>query len=81
MRTIALRFVENIAPECGTIEAHNQLIGQYGEVGYGKFGAPLSEKVIADILKNDSPRILLIHSGTVNRYWAYIEKLVKKFQT
>ncbi len=78
MRTIALRFGENIAPECGTIEAHNRLIGQYGEVWYGKFGTPLSEKVITDILKNESPRILLIHSGTANRYWAYINKISKE---
>lgn len=78
MRTIALRFGENIAPECGTIEAHNQLICEYGEVWYGKFGTPLSEKVIADILSNESPRILLIHSGTANRYWAYIKKINKE---
>lgn len=78
MRTIALRFGENIAPECGTIEAHNQLISEYGEVWYGKFGAPLSEKVIADILSNESPKILLIHSGTAKRYWAYINKISKE---
>ena len=78
MRTIALRFGENIAPECGTIKAHSQLIDEYGEVWYGKFGTPLSEKVIADILKNDSPKILLIHSGTANRYWAYIKKISKE---
>lgn len=32
MKTIALRFGENIAPECGTIEAHKQLISQYDKV-------------------------------------------------
>ncbi len=78
MRSIALRFGENIAPECGTIEAHNKLISEYGEVWYGKFGSPLSKKVIEDILKNDSPKILLIRSGTANRYWAYINKISKE---
>lgn len=78
VRTIALRFGENIAPECGTIEAHNQVINEYCEVWYGKFGTPLSEKVIADIIKNEPPKILLIHSGTVNRYWTYIKKISKE---
>ena len=77
VRTIALRFGENIAPECGTIEAHNQLISEYGEVWYGKFGTPLSEKVISDIISNEFPKILLIHSGTANRYWAYVKMIIK----
>lgn len=77
MRTVALRFGNNIAPKCGTIEAHNQLLNEHGEVWYGKFGTSLSEKVIMDILNNESPKILLIHSGTANRYWAYINDIQK----
>ena len=79
MKTIALRFGENIAPSCGTIEAHNTLIKQYGEVWYGKFGSPLSNKVIAEILENDDPKILLIQSGASNRYWAHVKGISKEF--
>ena len=78
MKTIALRFGENLAPECGTIEAHKQLIRQYHKVWYGKFGTPLSDKVIKDILENKVAKILLVHSGTPNRYWAFIDKIQKE---
>lgn len=77
MKTIALRFGENFAPSCGTIEAHNKYIHKYGEVWYGKFGAPLSDKVIKQVLENGKAKILLIHSGTSNRYWAYIDSIQK----
>lgn len=78
MRSIALRFGENIAPECGNIKAHEDLISRYDEVWYGKFGSPLSNKVIDDILNNDDPKILLIQSGTSNRYWAHIKGISKE---
>ncbi len=77
MKTIALRFGENLAPPCGTIEAHKKYIRKYGVVWYGKFGAPLSDKVIKQVLENKEPRILLIHSGSSNRYWAYVDKIEK----
>lgn len=41
---------------------------------YGKLGNKISAKVSMDIMKNLAPRILLIHSGSVERYWAYIDK-------
>ena len=41
MKTIALRFGENLAPECGTILAHDELIKENGSVWYGIFGNPL----------------------------------------
>lgn len=72
MKTVALRFSDNFAPDIGTILAHNEVISQYGYVWYGKLGAPVSQKVIKDILMNDNPKILLIHSGKTSRYWAYI---------
>ena len=78
MKTIALRFGENLAPECGTILAHDELIKENGSVWYGKFGNPLSDKVINSVMENENPKILLIHSGTANRYWAYISKIQKK---
>lgn len=74
MRTIALRFSNNFAPDIGTIGAHNQLIDELGHAWYGKLGSKISVKVSTDIMKNSSPRILLIHSGAAERYWAYIDK-------
>lgn len=75
MKTIALRFGEHFAPECGTIAAHQSVIDEYGYVWYGKMGSAVSLKVINDILNNEQPRILLIRSGKVERYWAYISEI------
>lgn len=72
MRTIALRFSDSFAPPVGTIGAHQSLIDQYGYVWFGKLGLPVSDKAVDYIFKNDEPRILLIHSGTAKRYWAYV---------
>lgn len=72
MRTIALRFGENIAPPEGTIAVHKKAIEKNGFVWYGKFGSPVSAKVASTILENDEPRILLILSGKNKRYWAYV---------
>ena len=44
MKTIALRFADNIAPKDGTIAEHEKIIERYGFVWYGKFGARVSEK-------------------------------------
>ena len=38
MKTVALRFSDNYAPEEGMIFLHQQLIDKYGYVWYGKFG-------------------------------------------
>ena len=75
MRTIALRFSNNFAPDCGTIEAHKELIREKGFVWYGKLGNKIAVSVFSEILGNDEPRILLIHSGATNRYWAYVDKI------
>ena len=74
MRTIALRFSNNFAPDIGTIRAHEELINETGFVWYGKLGSKIAVKVATDIMKNEFPRILLIHSGAAARYWAYIDK-------
>lgn len=78
MRTVALRFSENFAPPEGTIAAHQELIEQNGHVWYGKLGSAVSAKVADALLKNELPRILLIHSGKTNRYWAYIDKIQRE---
>lgn len=75
MKTIALRFAENIAPMDGTIEEHKKIIEQYGFVWYGKFGARVSEKIRAEILSADDKRVLLIHSGTNKRYWLHVDDI------
>ena len=73
MRTIALRFSNNFAPEAGTIAEHQEIIAELGYVWYGKLGTAVSSAVISQILENEEPKILLIHSGAAGRYWAYID--------
>lgn len=73
--TIALRFADTFAPNEGTIAAHQKMIEQQGFVWYGKLGAAVSSRVINEIMLNEFPRILLIHSGRARRYWAYIDKI------
>ena len=75
MTTIALRFAETFAPDEGTIHMHQKIIDQFGFVWYGKLGLPISKKIQALILQEKAPRILLIHSGKTNRYWAYIDMI------
>ena len=75
VRTIALRFSDNFAPEEGTIAVHRNLIESNGVVWYGKLGAAVSKEVMSDIMNTEKPRILLIHSGKTKRYWAYIDGL------
>ena len=74
MKTVALRFADNFAPECGTITAHEQIIEEYGHVWYGKLGGKVSEKMLKTIMNTEEPKILLIQSGKTNRYWAHICK-------
>ncbi len=74
MKILSLRFGENFAPECGTILAHQEMINKNGFVWYGKFGNAVSDNIIKTIFKEKEPKLLLIKSGTPERYWAYIEK-------
>lgn len=75
MKTIALRFSENFSPEEGTIDAHKKIIESIGFVWFGKLGAPVSTKVVDEIMKNKTPKILLISSGKQARYWAHISEV------
>ena len=75
MYSIALRFAEKFAPTEGTIEAHNTLIKKNGFVWYGKMGTQVSLANADKVLKEETPKILLIHSGGIKRYWAYIEAI------
>ena len=76
MRSIALRFSENFAPTGGTIAEHQKLIDKNGYAFYGKMGSAVSKKNIDLVLSEESPKILLIHSGGTKRYWAYIDKII-----
>lgn len=78
MKTIALRFSNNFAPEAGTIAEHQRLIDELGYVWYGKLGTAASKTVTDRILENESPKILLIHSGAAGRYWAYINAVQRE---
>lgn len=75
MKTIALRFGDHFAPTCGTIQAHQEIIDKHCYVWYGKLGSKISSKIAEEILKSEEPRILLICSGKVDRYWAYISAI------
>ena len=75
MKTVALRFADNFAPECGTIAAHEQVIEEFGHVWYGKLGNKVSDKMLKTIMDAEEPRILLIRSGKPERYWAYVCKV------
>lgn len=78
MKSLALRFSENFAPEDGTIAEHQKVLDKIGYVYYGKMGNSVSEKNINLILSQEVPKILLIHSGGIKRYWAYIDKIIKE---
>ena len=49
MKTIALRFSNNFAPEAGTIAEHQKIIDEIGYVWYGKLGTTVSNIVISQI--------------------------------
>lgn len=71
MMTVALRFSDNFAPVSGTIEEHIKIIEKLSYVWYGKMGTPLAQNIIRELMGNEEKRILLIHSGRQDRYWAY----------
>ena len=73
MKTIALRFADRFASEEGTIKAHKRVIDIYGFVWYGKMGNVVSKSILKEISANENAKILLIHSGKIDSYWAYID--------
>ncbi len=78
IKTIALRFADGFAPVVGTIKTHEDIIHTRGYVWYGKIGSTISKKAEEMIFDNPNPRILLIHSGTQYRYWAYIDSFSRE---
>lgn len=73
MKTIALRFSDNYAPKEGMIYLHQELIDKHGFVWYGKFGNRVSKDIIEEQLKTNDPKLLLIKSGSVERYWMHFK--------
>ena len=78
MKTVALRFAENFAPDGGTVAAHQKVIDEIGHVWYGKLGNPVSQAIAKEILESEDPRILLIHSGGQERYWAHLDAIQRE---
>lgn len=79
MQTIALRFADNFAPPEGTIAAHSALIEKNGYTWYGKMGSPLSSDTIKMVMESRPAKVLLIHSGTQKRYWAYVDAISREY--
>ncbi len=78
MKTISLRYTDKFAPNNGTISEHRKLLAKKGYVWYGKMGAPVSDKVSAMMMCNSNPRLLLIHSGSTERYWLYVDSISRE---
>lgn len=77
MKGVALRFFEKFAPEDGTIAEHQKIIDKLGYVYYGKMGNQVSDKNIQILTEQEEIKLLLIHSGKTDRYWATVEKIIK----
>lgn len=80
MRTICLRFSDAFAPKEGTIRLHQEEIEKNGYVWYGKLGNKISEKVLNEIVKSESKKILLVKSGSTERYWATVVAFDYEYQ-
>lgn len=78
MKSIAMRFSENFAPKDGTIAEHQKIIDKKGYVFYGKMGNCVAQKNKELVLSEKTPKVLLIHSGGVKRYWAYIDGIINE---
>ena len=77
MKGVALRYFEKFSTEEGTIAEHQKLIDKNGYVYYGKMGNPFSDKNIKMLMEQGEAKVLLIHSGKTERYWATVDKITK----
>lgn len=73
--SIALRFADTFAPSEGTIAAHEKIIARQGYVWFGKFGTPIARSKVRLVLDQNDPKILLIHSGHDDRWWASVSAI------
>lgn len=79
--TIALRYGENFAPKCGTIVAHQKIIDEIGHVWFGKLGKRVSTNILNRFHEEPINTILLVGSGTTERYWAYVVDAIRETPT
>lgn len=77
MKTIALRYSDNYAPDEGMFYHHKKIISEFGFVWYGKFGNRISKEIIEEQLKSNDPKFLLIKSGTPERYWVHFSEFMQ----
>lgn len=75
MKTLALKYSESKAPDCGTVQAHNELIDKFGYVWFGKFGTNTNRNIIREILESGDPKILLVSGKQKKIHWAYINEV------
>lgn len=76
MRTVALKFHDSFWPMRSMFDEHQSYLAANGFTWWGKTGVPISEKAASDVLANEDPRILLIHSGEEDRWWAHVDQIV-----
>ncbi|MBR3317981.1 MAG: hypothetical protein IKG21_09230 [Atopobiaceae bacterium] len=76
MRTIALKFHDNAWPLRSMFDEHQFYLSENGFTWWGKTGVPISDKVASEVLASDDPRVLLIHSGEKDRWWAHVDQIV-----
>lgn len=75
MEIIVLRFNEKFAPEKGTIKSHQEIIDKLGYVWFGKRGSIVSEEFKNKIFINPNPKLLLVKSGSKDKFWGYISEI------
>jgi len=78
MLTIALRFSDSFSTEKGTLFEHQSILDSNGYVWWGKHGSGINESTAEKLLKKGPTKILLMRSGTKERYWASVEAIVRK---
>lgn len=76
MRTIALKFHDNFWPMRSMFDEHQSYLSANGFTWWGKTGVPISKKVASEVLASDDLRVLLIHSGEKDRWWAHVDQIV-----
>ena len=76
MRTIALKYHDDFWPMRSMFDEHQSYLLSNGFTWWGKTGVPISKKVASEVLASDDPRVLLIHSGEKDRWWAHVDQIV-----
>lgn len=78
MTTIALRFSDSFSTNKGTLFEHEQILKSNGYVWWGKHGSGINEKTAMNLLSKGPIKIILMRSGTKERYIATVNDIVRK---